>query len=356
MKRYRLALLLIAFIVITSLLLPGTTGLAQSDQTVIIKVAPETIQVAPGETTQFAIEIKNARDLYAFDVQLTFDPDVIEIVDANPNQDGVQMSQGTFFDPGFVIRNIADNEAGKLHYAMTQLNPSEAKSGDGVLVVVEIRGKTANTTSPLTITKGEVAQRTGQKLPTTLLSGEAEVALSGSTSPTVTPIPTQNPGTPLPTVAPTATPSNPTPTSQPTATPAPTDTPVPTNTPSPQATPTKAEATPTPLPPTATRLPSTQTPTPTQTLAPATATPTAIPAATHPPATYAPTTVVAAVATVGTPPSSSTARPAIGVTPPVTNEKQSANSNLLLYLGLGLLAMAIIIGVAIVIIWRQSTT
>ena len=357
MKRYRLVFPLIALIVIAGMLLPGMTGLAQSDQPVIIKVSPETIQVAPGETTQFAIEIKDARELYAFDVQLTFDPDVIEIVDADPNQDGVQMSQGTFFDPGFVIRNIADNEAGKLHYAMTQLNPSEAKSGDGVLVVVEIRGKTANATSPLTITKGEVAQRTGQKLPTTLFSGEAEGITSGSASPTVTPIPTQVPGTPLPTAAPTATPGN-TSTPQPTATSAPTDTPVPTDTPAPEATstpqvtPTQQPATPTPLPPTATSPPATDTPTPAPTMTPLPPTATATKAA----ATATPTPITAASLPDDTTPSAGASPPTAGMTPTVSHDNQSANSNTLLYFGLGLLALALIIGVAIVIIWRQSTT
>jgi hypothetical protein len=44
------------------------------------------------------------------------------------------------------------------------------------------------------------------------------------------------------------------------------------------------------------------------------------------------------------------------MTPTVSHDNQSANSNTLLYFGLGLLALALIIGVAIVIIWRQSTT
>ena len=355
MRLRRLAFPFIALIVSVGILLPAVTSLAQSEQPVIIKVAPETVQVAPGETTQFAIEIENARELYAFEVKFSFDPAVIAIIDANPNQEGVQVSQGAFFDPGFVIRNIADNETGELHFAMTQLNPSEAKSGAGILLVIEIQGETADTVSPLTITKGEVAQRTGQKLPTILLSGEAKVVIPGATSPTATPIPTQAPGTPLPTVAPTATADNSTPAPPPTATPVPSDTPTP------QVTPTPVEATATPLPPTATPPPATPAPTntststPTVTPLPATATPTNTPSP-EPEPTATPTAVVAMFSPDDNTSSGGAASPVIDITPAADAQNQPTGSNLALYLGLGLLALAIIVGVVAVVVWRRSTT
>ena len=67
--------------------------------------------------------------LIRLDLALTFDPNVVEVVDADPNQAGVQAALGTFLDSGFVVLNAADNVTGTLRFAMTQLNPSQPKSG-----------------------------------------------------------------------------------------------------------------------------------------------------------------------------------------------------------------------------------
>jgi hypothetical protein len=51
--------------------------------------------------------------------------------------------------PDFVVQNIADNQAGTIDYALTQLKPSEPRSGDGLLARVTFRGKKAASTQIL---------------------------------------------------------------------------------------------------------------------------------------------------------------------------------------------------------------
>ncbi len=352
--------IIIAIIVVFSLFLAGRTSLAQSEAPVIFKVSPTEIRVLPGEVSQFAIEIENARELYAFELKLRYDPAVVEIIDENPHQEGVQVAQGAFFDSGFDIRNIADNEIGALHFAMTQLNPSEAKSGDGVALVIRIRGKTANATSSITITKATVAQRDGTKLPTESKDGMILVVAPGTPVPTATSIPTQAPGTPLPTATPTNTPSA--------------STTVPTNTPTASA----PTFTPTQIPPsatpTATPAPSDSTPPPTPTSAQPpgpTATPTFSPPPTStsiasPPPTHSPTPPqeTSTPTPLPTPAASAVASPVQkddATPPPPTHpapeEAPSASrpNTSLLILGVGLLALAGVLGLAAYFIWRRST-
>lgn len=156
-----------------------------------VRLAPAEIVVAAGQTVDAAIEVVAAPDLYGIDVSLTFDPNVVEVVDADPSTEGVQVALGTFLDPGFVIRNAADNTAGTVRFAMTQLSPSEPKSGSGVVVVVKLRGKQAGVTSPLTIVKAGAAQRTGESIPTLPSSGQVRVVAVAGQAPTATSIPTQ---------------------------------------------------------------------------------------------------------------------------------------------------------------------
>ena len=186
---------------------------AQSEPPVAIAVAPTSLELAPGQEGEIAIEARDARDLYAFDVTLTFDPAAVAVVDSDPSLDGVQVGLGLFLDPGFVIINQADHQTGVVHVAMTQLSPSQPKSGAGPLVVVRLR---ASATSPLTLTRAELARPDGSKLPVALSSGQVMIAQTASARPTATPLPTQAASLSMPTGTPEDEPA------LPTATPAPT--------------------------------------------------------------------------------------------------------------------------------------
>lgn len=99
-------------------------------------------------------------DLYAFDLELSFDPQAVQIVDAHPEQEGVQVESGDFLDPGLTLFNTIDPEAGRLRFVMTQLNPSLPKSGSGVLLRVQFRAL-SNGMSPLTLQEVQMATRDG---------------------------------------------------------------------------------------------------------------------------------------------------------------------------------------------------
>ncbi len=244
--------------------LVGLPGQAQGTQPVEVRVAPATLQVAVNQTANVAVEVRDVTGLYGADIALSFNPTAVEVVDADANTAGVQVALGTFLDAGFTLRNTADNAAGTVRFALTQLNPSEAKSGSGVIIVIPLRGKQIGAGTPLTLTSVQLAQRDGTKLATTLVSGQIEVVATAA-GPTATPIPTQAPGTTMPTATRTAPPAARPPTSQaplaeaPTATRRPqTSTPPAVRTPTAQAA-TATRSSPTSAPP-AVRTPTAQAP------------------------------------------------------------------------------------------------
>src|SRR3990172_4702348 len=99
--------------------------------------------VGEGLTAAVAVEVRDIADLYGYDIALAFDPAAVEVVDADPAAEGVQAQLGGFLDLGFVLRNEADNAAGTVEVALTQLNPSAPKQGSGTLFVVTVRGRRA---------------------------------------------------------------------------------------------------------------------------------------------------------------------------------------------------------------------
>jgi len=100
----------------------------------VVRVLPATGGFAVGELIQVEVRIVNVENLYGADVQLAFDPAVLKVIDADPNLPGVQVSPSDeLLSPDWVIKNEADNEAGTVWYAVTQLNPSPAVSGTGAL-------------------------------------------------------------------------------------------------------------------------------------------------------------------------------------------------------------------------------
>lgn len=224
--------------------------------TALLRVSPQTIQVGSAETL-VEVTLEGVSGLYGLDIRLEFDPALLEVLDADDGKDGVQISPGQIPSPDFVVRNEADNAAGTLWYAATQMNPREPASGAGVVCSLRVRGVSGGA-GELRVVEAKLVDRSGGDLATTTSGAQVTVALGASQatedSPTATPTPQPtdtptNTSTPPPTDEPTATPLSdepePTATQEPTATDAPAD-PDPTATNEPTATPTLQEtATPT---------------------------------------------------------------------------------------------------------------
>ncbi len=187
----------------------------------------KTYEVAPGAALTLPVEVKGAQELYGIDLLLEFNPALLQVVDADENNPGVQVALGTFLDPGLLLFNEVDNTAGTISFAMSQVNPSEAKNGNGVLLVVTFNGLKAGV-SDLKVTKLEMSTREGLAIVGTPADSQVTVKEGAATQAAVN-IPTQEASGVIivPTLAPTEVP---------TATPQPTATALPTKAPQPTAT------------------------------------------------------------------------------------------------------------------------
>lgn len=212
----------------------------------VVQLQPAMQQLNVGETTTVELRLSNVVNLFGAEVQLQFAPSVLQVQDADPNTDGVQISNGDLIAADFVLTNAVDNTSGLISYTVTQVAPAEPVSRDGLLAsfVVEAIGIGDSTFTFSTI---KLATADGQQIPTTLQSNQITVGQTGSPTtapitPTVTVTTTTIATSTIPPTTPTVTPTVviTTTTLPPTETPAPIVTATPTATPLPPPPPTQS--------------------------------------------------------------------------------------------------------------------
>jgi hypothetical protein len=171
-----------------ALLLAGCGGGASQD----IQVSPDNVQAslnedgtglrlvpASGELSvdgvgDVEIRLDNANSLYGLQFYVQFDPAMLQVQDADPEQDGIQIAPGTLPAPDFAVRNVVDNSRGIIDYAVIQLHPREPAQGSGVVATIRFQG-VGTGASPLTFLQAKLADPDGQELPVQLLDARFEV-------------------------------------------------------------------------------------------------------------------------------------------------------------------------------------
>jgi LysM repeat protein len=205
---------------------PTPSGIAESRPmevpagVTVVGIDPAWQRIGSEGTTEVAIRIENVTRLYGVEVHLTFDPNYLEIQDADPDKPGVQLQTGSFPAPDFVVQNQADNLQGTIDYAVSQLAPREPVDGSGVLATIAVKTK-GEGSSRLPFIGAKLANPDGQQIPVQTLEGEIAIAAgalsvqptTAAVEPEITPPvegpPTETPiviATPLPTQGPTTIP------------------------------------------------------------------------------------------------------------------------------------------------------
>ncbi len=276
--------------------------------------APATVRCVVEEADQEAalvLRVENVTGLFGYGVEMSFDPSAVQILDGDPDEEGIQLRLGAFLDPDEVRTNSADNDSGRITVTMTQLQPRQPQSGSGELFRAGL-DRTGLGPERFAIEEMRLSDKLGLEMPFQVQgcqdARESQGAATPTPAPTATPTATPAPS-PTATLPPSATPTetpSATSTETPTETPESPDSPLPTPTltptspengaldpgesplPSPTRTPTSTPAPPTDTPtatPTATLTP---TPAPTETPTP-TPTPSSVPPTDTPTATATPT-------------------------------------------------------------------
>ena len=158
-----LAKLTVVSLVLTTCLAILSPALAAGESW--LRLSANTFDVEVEQEFTIDVLVENAPEVYGADVQLGFDPTVLQVVDADNRTDGVQLSAGSFFDPAqsFFLQNMVDNATGTMRLAMTLLNPAPPVQGDGLLCQITFRVIAAGRTT-ISIRDGLFGTRTGETI------------------------------------------------------------------------------------------------------------------------------------------------------------------------------------------------
>jgi hypothetical protein len=121
--------------------------------------------MAPGDTGTLEIRVENVHQLAGAEVHLTFDPALLEVIDADPSTEGEQIAHGDFLSPDFVAQNIARPGDGTIDYAIASIPVDKAVGGSGVLARISFHALSEGETL-VTIRSMLLADPRGQPIET----------------------------------------------------------------------------------------------------------------------------------------------------------------------------------------------
>ncbi|MDI6780701.1 MAG: carboxypeptidase regulatory-like domain-containing protein [bacterium] len=89
------------------------------------------------------VRVADVKDMAAAELHLVFNPDILEVVDADLDTSGIQISPGNFPAGAGIIKNQTDNQTGRINFTSYLL--SNVVSGTGVLASISFRAKAVGT-------------------------------------------------------------------------------------------------------------------------------------------------------------------------------------------------------------------
>lgn len=96
-------------------------------------------QVSEGAGVVLNLMAWDVRGLYAYQAELSLDPSVARVVDADPQREGINGLFKDFFTPDLIIYNTADPTAGRISLGASKSFPADPVSGSGLLAQVLLR-------------------------------------------------------------------------------------------------------------------------------------------------------------------------------------------------------------------------
>jgi hypothetical protein len=134
----------------------------------IARCDPTAISTPYTTNTTFDLYVEDAIDLYGVDLRLSFNTSLAQVVDDDGGAAGVQITPlSGFVAAGYVVKRVADNTAGTIWYAATQLNPTAPVTGSGAVARITLH-PLASGTFTMTFTNAQLARQDGSFIPVTV--------------------------------------------------------------------------------------------------------------------------------------------------------------------------------------------
>ncbi len=129
-----------------------------------LSIEPVPVMLPQNGSAVFAVQIREVQNLYGVQLDLRFDPAIMQVVRIEP---------GTFLSPDFVIVQQIDNRVGVAKLAYTQLAPAPPKSGTGDITLITAQATDCLGTTPLRLENVVLTDPDGHAVSHSLTEGVA---------------------------------------------------------------------------------------------------------------------------------------------------------------------------------------
>jgi len=132
----------------------------------VVRCEPIAVSSPVGVPVTIDLYIENVTDLYAADLEITYDPAIAEVVDQLPNP-GIQISPVySFMNWGIIFFNSAITNTGEIHFASTLFFPSQPVTGTGSLAQITFNGL-QNGSFPMNFFRNDLSEIDSTFIPST---------------------------------------------------------------------------------------------------------------------------------------------------------------------------------------------
>jgi LysM repeat protein len=200
-RRTRRSLWIKAYLALVIVGVWASSAFAQT--TALIKIVPEEATISVGQTIEIVVQAENMINLYGIELVISFDPGLLEVVDANPNKEGIQITPGSFLSGGLEDANSVSG--GTIEYIMQQVPPNPPSNGSGPLAHIVFKGVGSGASS-IKVEDLNLSNPDGNGIGSAIHGAFITIQASSVEGPTATPIPEPTPLPPTSTPVPTAIP------------------------------------------------------------------------------------------------------------------------------------------------------
>ena len=146
---------------------------------VLLNFDPQSGSLPLHQTLTVDILASNVVDLYGAQLEISFDPTKLQVVDDDAGLAGVQISPGTCPTPDNVVQNTVDSTAGTISYSAHSLSPSPPCNEGGTVASITFEGVGGGNSS-LGFYTTLVSDTTGVSICAHTTDGRLEIVTSGA--------------------------------------------------------------------------------------------------------------------------------------------------------------------------------
>jgi hypothetical protein len=140
----------------------------------VVRVVPETLETSLCSLRDATtINVAEVAGLVTVELEITYDPTVIQVIDADRSQRGVQVRYDPVFNTAVISQNSVDTGAGRILFAATLLG-GQTIDGARNLIAIDWRPQQVGVTS-VALAQLSLRDAAGQPLPFQVQNGVVEV-------------------------------------------------------------------------------------------------------------------------------------------------------------------------------------